>query len=197
MKTKLCYLISLISICYLNAQTTFDLNWERFALSPATDLTIDVGDTVRWTWTDAFPHTVVSNVGSTETFSSAILTGIGMTYSYTFTQVGVNPYFCDIHGAANMSGIITVNPVFGIENNPLESFRISPNPSKTLINLEFSKNITNASVVVYDLTGKQIYFKETITNKTLDISTWPMGVYFIRVSDNDYNKAKTKRIVKN
>ncbi len=70
--------------------------------------TVAPGTAVTWTWigTGSVPHSVRS-LGSPSFTSSAILTGSGSTYSFTFTTVGVYNYDCEVHGAS-MSGTITV-----------------------------------------------------------------------------------------
>lgn len=70
---------------------------------------ISAGTQVRWTWvnTGAIPHSVTPT-GSPSFPGSAILTGAGSTYSFTFTTPGVYAYECAVHGAA-MSGTVTVN----------------------------------------------------------------------------------------
>jgi len=75
--------------------------------NPAID-TVAVGSTVTWTWTatGSVAHSVRSQ--RTPTFpSSAILTGDGNTYSFTFNTPGSYAYDCAVHGAA-MSGTIVV-----------------------------------------------------------------------------------------
>lgn len=81
---------------------TIDLNWQIGTHHGIT--TIEVGDTVRWTWTDSFAHTVTS----TGNFDSGALTGNGTQYSFTFNSVGMFDYFCGVHGVQNMSGTIEV-----------------------------------------------------------------------------------------
>lgn len=63
-----------------------------------TPLTINVGDTVQWTWAagDNF-HSVTSVEGSLESFDSGDQS-VG-TFSHTFTHPGTYVYYCDIHGA--------------------------------------------------------------------------------------------------
>ena len=75
--------------------------------NPAID-TVAVGSTVTWTWTatGAVAHSVQSQ-GAPNFPSSAIQTGDGMTYSFTFTTPGTYQYDCAVHGAA-MSGRIVV-----------------------------------------------------------------------------------------
>ena len=91
-----------------------------FSFDP-NDVTINVGDTVRWTFA-AIGHTVVSgsacvannqfcspsdaNCAFTPTSPS------GAVYSRTFNQAGTFPYFCSSHCVLyKMVGIIAVNPV--------------------------------------------------------------------------------------
>jgi len=72
--------------------------------NPAVD-TIAVGDTMRWTWSGALPHSVRS-VGTPAFASSGTLTGSG-AYAVKFTEPGTYRYDCVVHGSA-MSGTIVV-----------------------------------------------------------------------------------------
>jgi plastocyanin len=71
---------------------------------------VTVGGTVTWTWgtTGATPHSVES-LGSPSFVSSAVLTGGGNTYQFTFAQSGTYRYDCAVHGAL-MTGTIVVLP---------------------------------------------------------------------------------------
>jgi plastocyanin len=94
-----------------------------------TALTIDAGDTVKWTFPSGEPHTVtllapggtlpppsdpsVPNPAGGSTFDGTTYTSsgfvlLGGTYSLKFTKAGTYTVFCLIHGA--MIGTITVNP---------------------------------------------------------------------------------------
>ena len=65
-------------------------------------LTVKVGTTVTWTNKDTARHTVSSDTG---VFESGLF-GKGESFSYTFTEVGVFPYYCAPH--PYMKGTITV-----------------------------------------------------------------------------------------
>ena len=54
-------------------QMTYDLDWEIGVNGAAASFTIETGDTMRWTWTDALPHSVTNQAGSQENFDSGIL----------------------------------------------------------------------------------------------------------------------------
>jgi len=81
------------------------------------ELTIHVGDTVRWVWGSS-GHSVVSGTnGNTDNqFCSPSNTGCdnpplssnGTTYEHTFMQAGTFPYYCSVHFSLGMTGTITV-----------------------------------------------------------------------------------------
>lgn len=194
MKTKLFLLLTCAVFISLQAQTTHHLNWHLGAVSPATDLTINVGDTVEWTWTDGAPHTVQSNIGATEIFNSGTLTGVGQKFSFTFNLPGSNPYLCGIHGAGNMSGTITVQNVLGIDEQEKNAVQIFPNPGKRMLNLVVA-NLNNTSVEVFDILGKRVYADRINSlNKSIDVSQWNSGVYLVRLKSD--TSLHTKRFVK-
>lgn len=68
-------------------------------------VTVKVGQQVIWTVVGATPHDVKASSGAT--FNSGTLNE-GQTFTQTFNTPGTIHYFCTIHGAALMSGTITV-----------------------------------------------------------------------------------------
>lgn len=66
-------------------------------------LTVQKGDTVRWTQRDVAQHTVTADDGS---FDSGTLTLLAPTFTSTFDAVGSFPYHCEVH--ASMTDAITV-----------------------------------------------------------------------------------------
>jgi plastocyanin len=105
MKKAVFFMMALFVGFVMSAQQTHNLDWHVGISSAAASITIEEGDTVIWTFTDAVPHTVTNDSGSAETFDSGQQTG--GTFSHTFTVVGTNPYHCGVH--APMVGTITVN----------------------------------------------------------------------------------------
>ncbi len=107
-----------------NAQTTHNVDLTGFVFVPA-DITIQVGDTVRWTWLDGL-HNVESGIINAGVgvpdgnFRSGDPTGIMGTYEVMFDQAFLNanpmagdiyPYYCIVHVAVDMAGTVTVEPV--------------------------------------------------------------------------------------
>ena len=90
-----------------------DVSIDQLTFQPA-EITVDVGDNVTWTVTNAVPegHTVTSGAPNEEGVGDVFDSGIGLhangeTFEWTFEEAGSFPYFCKIHGAA-MSGTVTV-----------------------------------------------------------------------------------------
>lgn len=194
MKTHLLIFFS-IGILSLNAQITHDLDWYT-GIGTNVDLTINIGDTVRWTWT-SINHTVTSDIGSTETFNSGLLGPIGSTFSHTFTLEGDNPYYCDIHGAFNMAGTITVQNSLGVEDETFSNFKIFSNPSNSILRLDFPSHINKGTIVIFDLLGKELLTSKFEASNwfELDVSYWSKGVYLIKVKSE--NLSQTKQFIKN
>ncbi len=78
-----------------------------FKLNPQ-DLTIKIGETVKWTNTDERKHNLASIPGSGTTDELEIFSLMepGSVYSHAFKTPGEYPYFCFIHN--QMTGKITV-----------------------------------------------------------------------------------------
>ena len=85
----------------VSAQTTHDVTVGNNFFSPA-NLTIQVGDTVRWTNPEdgGPPHNVVGDDFASETDESFV-------FSHTFTEAGIENYLCTVH-PATMTGVINV-----------------------------------------------------------------------------------------
>ncbi len=87
MKTKLLFILSLFITTTISAQQTYDLPWTTNGSSANQQLSIDVGDTVRWTW-DSMGHNLVQLNGETEPgFGEGYVQSPGHQYSPHF-------YYC-------------------------------------------------------------------------------------------------------
>ncbi len=67
------------------------------------EVTVELGQTVRWRNTDGFPHTATATKGAD--FDSGNIES-GNTYDYKPTRAGTIDYVCSIH--PNQTGTITV-----------------------------------------------------------------------------------------
>ncbi|MBX2829268.1 MAG: T9SS type A sorting domain-containing protein [Flavobacteriaceae bacterium] len=193
MKKITILVVAILVSMTIQAQTTFDLSWAIGVNGPAASLTIEQGDTVRWTWDDPAPHTVTNIAGqSVETFDSGTLTGSGQTFEYTFTVVGANDYRCDIH-PATMFGTITVEEVLSVDDKFAINIDWFPNPVQDRLNITSLYELEGYSV--YDVGGKKLMQGTDKGNVLeLNMSSLPSGIYFVGLVSGDMET--TLRIVK-
>ncbi|WP_165805965.1 T9SS type A sorting domain-containing protein [Marixanthomonas spongiae] len=163
----------------VHAQTTFDLDWYVGIPNADASITIETGDTVRWTWTDELPHSVTSDSGSQEDFDSGIITGNGTQFSYTFMQVGVNDYECDVH--SGMEGTITVDEVMSVEDKFRRNISFYPNPVAN--SLTVASLFKLDSYKIYNILGKLVAQGAANGNVTeIDMSSLQSGIYFVNAT---------------
>ncbi len=81
----------------------------------------------------------------------------------------------------------------GIGDYEESAFKISPNPASNYITID-SANELLTDIKIFDVSGKQLYSSEgvNINSKTIDISSFTQGIYFVSV-----NNQVTKKIIKN
>lgn len=183
---------TLLATVSINAQTTFDLDWQLGVNGGAASFTIEVGDAIRWTWADVFPHSVTSLPGSTETFDSGILTGMGITFTKTFNLVGSNDYQCDVH-PVTMFGTITVEAVMSVQDKFERNIKFYPNPVED--ELTIASLFQFDTYEIYNVAGRKIgqgVGEGTYTK--LNTSYLASGMYFIRITAD--NLQATIRIIK-
>ena len=75
------------------------------------NVTINVGDSVEWTWVGAVAHSTTSGTpGNPDGMWDSGLHSAPFTFSVTFTTAGTFNYFCSAHGlCCGMIGSVTVN----------------------------------------------------------------------------------------
>jgi len=191
MKKTLLLFFTIISFT-LSAQTTHNLDWANDGSSNNQQITIDVGDTIIWTWGSG-THNLRATSG-TESFDSGYFTGAGNTFTYTFNQVGSTDYVCDPHDG-NMNGTVNVTSTAGISENNLLSFEMYPNPVSDLLNIQLPTGTEKAEVSVFDYTGRLVSSKTISSNDTaIDVQKISKGIYMIRVATN--TKIGVQRFIK-
>ncbi len=71
---------------------------------------------------------------------------------------------------------------------------IYPNPAKGLVNITLAERLTNGTIELYDVLGKQIYsIQITSLTAIIDLSNIASGLYTIKVSDG--NKSLIKKLI--
>ena len=102
-------ILSILSLALLTVPassvlaTVHNVSIIDFAFSPPT-VTLNIGDTVRWTHNGAFFHTTTSN---TLIWDSGTMTN-GSIFDFQFNSSGSFPYHCSFH-SLSMTGTVNVN----------------------------------------------------------------------------------------
>jgi len=178
---------------YATSQTTHELNWGMSSTNQ--QITIDVGDSVTWTWGNGTHN--LRSTGGVENFDSGYFTGPGAQFTYTFTMPGITTYICDPHpnsmyGAVTVIGTASTNEISNFE------FEIYPNPVIDIVNLNFENNFENMfKVEIYDALGRLSFTQNkfsTANKLSLNISELERGIYILKLYNN--NKISVKRIIK-
>ena len=191
MKLKLLFFILLTN--YAISQTTHELNWGMSSTNQ--QITIDVGDSVTWTWGNGTHN--LRSTGGVENFDSGYFTGPGAQFTYTFTMPGITTYICDPHpnsmyGAVTVIGTASTNEINNFE------FEIYPNPVIDMVNLTFENNFENMfKVEIYDALGRLSFTQNKFSTQnklSLNISELERGIYIMKLYNN--NKISVKRIIK-
>jgi len=145
MKKLIVSIFSLIIILFLSgssfSQTTHDVTVQNFSFSPG-ELTITVGDAVRWT-NILGHHNVKADDNS---FTSGPAADAPWEFTHTFTTAGLNPYYCEPHGGPggqNMSGVVIVQNPVAVDDEQLiadkfELMQNYPNPFNPSTNIQYA-----------------------------------------------------------
>lgn len=192
MKTKLFFLFSLVYFC-VSSQTTHPLDWSFNSANQ--EITIEVGDTVEWTWSGAGTHNLLKLSGPEAGFGTdSQRYSSGYVYSHTFTTVGVNTYECSPH-PDSMYGTVTVTSTAGVSENNVLSFDIYPNPASDELSIQLPQGMNNATISVFDYVGRLIKTQSLSSdNATLDVRLLSSGLYLISI--NADGKIGTQRFIK-
>jgi plastocyanin len=188
MKTKLLFALLCASFSAM-AQQTHHITWMMGISLEEASLTIEVGDTVIWTWgQNGMPHNVTSiDPNAPEGFGSETMSDIGSTYEFTFTEATTFDYRCSIHNT--MTGVIEVQATAAVDSPNQKSLVVYPNPVQHTLFVSEPANLT-----LTNLTGQIVAKEQNVSS--LDISTQQAGIYFLTISDTSDTMLQQTKIVK-
>ena len=173
------------------SQITHFYNW-GFS-STDQQISIEVGDTVTWTWVGGF-HNLRSTSG-VETFDSGFSSNVGFQFSHTFNVVGSTDFTCDPH--ASMYGTVTTTQTLSTaDQDSIITFDVYPNPANLFVNISSSLATMPTTVEIYDMLGRLKISKsqEAFEFTTLDVSNLSPGVYLVNIKC--LNQQQSKKIIK-
>nr|NQU91742.1 C10 family peptidase [Bacteroidota bacterium] len=97
-----------------------------------------------------------------------------------------------------IDGLSEVDATTGFtESTEIPEIYVYPNPTSDYLNISFEKSTSGCKVMVFNTLGEIVLVKEMIFDSEirLDVSTWPEGCYFLKVS-NETISATEKIIIR-
>lgn len=210
--------LGLILAPALAGAITHTVNQNGLSFDPA-DITIEVGDTVEWIWGGG-NHTVTSGTDLSDpdvgVLFDAPLNSGNPSFSFTFTEAGVQDYFCRPHVNFGMVGTVTVTSASPVDQTPrtaaLNLLANVPNPFNPSTRITFDladtgQGSTRVSLRVFDLQGRlvKVLLEETMAADR-HTAVWdgrddqgaavPSGVYVYRLSAAGKTLARTMTLAK-
>lgn len=191
---------------------------ESSELNRVNSIMVDVAGAVYLTGyfgqTASFGSTVLSSAGSSDVFVTKLgslgtlewAKGFGSTendggsriISDTQGDVYVAGYF---RGTVNFGGttltsaggadvfLMKIASTLAVPEISDNQWRAYPNPAKDIITIEFSEDIQNATVEVFNTLGQKVKEFTMFSNtQNLDVSELQQGVYLFRISNNGTNE---------
>lgn len=168
---KLFFLIVLFLSASPAHSATHDVTVRNTFFTP-NDLTIEVGDTVRWTNSSGL-HDVTADDNS---FASP--TSSSFTYSRTFTTIAEIRYYCSVHSSAgqninfNMNGRINVVEASAATDVSIESVDVADGSFEVGEDVQVSTLLTNNSAVDSGVFNIDFYVSG---DNTIDVSDTLIG----------------------
>ena len=192
---------TLLTLCIvllgLKSQATiWDVNVANNSFTP-NNLTVIVGDTIRWHLTAGQHTTTSTSVPATAAAWDHTMGGVGTTFDYIVTVVGPYAYRCVFHGG--MNGQFTASPNTGITTPAATlNFVVASNNGGFIFSYQLGKS-SNINLSIIDVTGKMV--KQLVSeqrnggdySENYDFSDLTNGIYIVQfIADN---QRITRRIV--
>lgn len=106
--------------------------------------------------------------------------------------IGSNPNFGTYHGSnrsstsINLIELNSINDKKEIENKFL---KIYPNPGKDILNIDWKNKaeLTDIKIIMGNGTTINSYTAEQTNHKSIDVSSFVPGTYFVSIKNNDWN----------
>lgn len=174
---KILLFVGVLYLSTFSFAITHDIVVRNFEFSPS-DLSVEVGDTIRWIH-ESGSHTTTS-VSVPENASSwdDPMTADDDVFLYHVEEEGTYDYQCTPH-AATMTGSFTASTVTGISKHQNMRLDYFPNPVKDLCTVE-GINIDHHTVLTPD--GQEI---KSGKGNSINLSGLRKGVYLLQLVKDD------------
>lgn len=173
-----CFIIGNVLV----AQNVYEIRWETGINLSVASPTIEIGDTVKWIWTDSSQKSVTSLPRGRESFDSGLLEGLNNSFSYTFLKAGITEY--ENEANPNMIGKVTVANKLSMEDKFVKNLSFYPNPVKNYLTI--SSYFKISTYQIYNVLGSLVAEGNgSGKTTTIDMTGLNSGLYFVKVVSNN------------
>ncbi len=139
--------------------TTHIVEVEDFEFNPQ-NFSVQVGDTIIWTWHDGFHTTTSDLVPTGASHWDAPIESSTPTFMYVVTHPGFYSYHCTPHQSMGMNGTFTASGTTSIirptQNNV--PFRIAVDNENSKVILRYTETLAGSSEIrVMNISGKVVF----------------------------------------
>jgi plastocyanin len=177
------------------AATVHTITVADFNFSPATGLTVQLGDTVRWVWASGAHTTTSTGIPTGAASWDQPITSANMSYSYVPTVSGTYSYVCTPHSSMGMIGSFVVTNATAVPQTPAETgFMITPNPARSVISVRSAGS--SPAVNALDMSGRLLPLQQVSVSggdRVFSVANLPAGLYIIQVRSG--NGLETRKLV--
>lgn len=164
-------------VIIFNGTTMSDRSFDGLGVTPPTDVqnwTVQSNNVVSGVRTVVATRARVATEADDFTFPTAE-TPLHITYARgTSLVVG-------FHGTGNC-GSTTASVTLGSEDFDIEVFKMYPNPAKGYLNIELPALVSEADVMVYDISGRKVIeTKATLDNPRIETAQLHSGSYVVTI----------------
>ena len=97
------------------------------------------------------------------------------------------------YGIPNLQ--LALDNVLGINTKAKLTFRVFPNPVEDRLHIDFPENIEQATIIIYDILGKQVVKKRIkVGESSINLSQLPSGIYLAKLVGSHQNISSFKLI---
>jgi plastocyanin len=188
-KNLLSLFVCLMAVATQMSATIHLINQQGLTFSPD-NLTVLVGDTVRFRWNSGTHNTVSTEVPEgASTWNSPLNSG-NQSYEYEVTVAGNYEYHCSFH--SGQDGVFTAvsNPTnLNSVKSAISEMNVRVAASGSLVINMLNASGNRVNVTMLDLTGREVanLYQGTVASDDFtvrqDVTAFQRGIYFVRFQE--------------
>lgn len=200
MNKKILLIVVLAIVCVLPVSATIHvINQSGTTFSPA-DLTVSVGDTVRFQWNNGSHNTVSTSVPSGAASWNSPLNSGTTSYEYEVMVAGDYAYECTFHNGqvGSFTAIEVVNSV-QVSRQAAVEMNVRTTSGGILLVHVLNASGDRSTITMLDITGREVatLYQGVIASDDYtirqDVTAFQRGIYFVRFQEG--GRVSTRKVL--